>query len=183
MMPSLSATPFSSSGKSSPWYGFQDVYPSLLSGGGGNLSSRAWLINFRLWLAVFSKCYLTFWTTKETHTRKMNGIHKFQVDAIKTSRMRIFTVNPTLFKVWLSSAEMLAFFICNWLVILSTAYIKLPHLFFPNGNIWWRSWTSTCDESGVFSSHSLSTGQSADKFINCKSYVKCLYSSRSTCLS
>ena len=68
--------------------------------------------------------------TMETHTQKMNGIHKFQVDAIKRSKMRIFTDNPILFKVWLSSTVMLALLICNWLVIISSLH-RTPSPFFP----------------------------------------------------
>jgi len=61
-----------------------------------------------------------FQATRETHTWKMNGIHKFQVHAIKTSMMRIFTDNRILFKAWLSSTEALAFLICTQLVVISS---------------------------------------------------------------
>ena len=86
----------------------------------------------------------------------MNGVHKFQVDAIKTSKIRIFSDNRIPFKVWLSSTEMRAFLICTRLVItLQLTLTSNPHLFFPYSNIWWRCWTSTCDEVGVRCSHSL----------------------------
>ena len=114
----------------------------------------------------------------------MNGVHKFQVDAIKMSKIRIFTDNPILFKVWLSSVEeMCAFFICTRLVIISSLHLhQTPHLFLPNSNIRWRCRTSTCDEVGVRSSHSLSLLVSPLIGLLTKSYVKCLYSSRTTCL-
>jgi hypothetical protein len=113
----------------------------------------------------------------------MNGVHKFQVDAIKTSNIRMFTDNPILFRVWLSSTEMWGFLICTRLVIISSLHLhQIPHLFFPNSNIWWRCWTSTCDEVGIRSSHSLSLLVSPLTSQSTKSYAKCLYSNRTTCL-
>ena len=60
----------------------------------------------------------------------MNGVHKFQVDAIKTSKIRIFTDNPILFKVWLSSTEMWAFLICTRLVVISSLHLHQTPTFF-----------------------------------------------------
>lgn len=112
----------------------------------------------------------------------MNGAHKFQVDAIKTSKIRIFTDNQILFKVWLSSStEMWAFLTCTRLVVIFSLHY-IPHLFCPNSNIWWHCWTSTCDEVVVLSSHSLSLLVSPPTSLSTKSYVKCLYSGRATCL-
>jgi hypothetical protein len=66
----------------------------------------------------------------ETRTRNMNGVHKFQVDAIKMSRIRIFTDNQIPFKVWLSCTEMLAFLICAPLVIISSLRLHQTLTFF-----------------------------------------------------
>ena len=60
----------------------------------------------------------------------MNGVHKFQVDAIKTSKIRIFSNNPIRFKVWLSSSEMLVFLICTRLVIVFSFYLYQTLTFF-----------------------------------------------------
>lgn len=61
----------------------------------------------------------------------MNGVHKFQVDAIKTSKIRIFIDNQILLKVWLSSStETWAFLTYTRLVVIFSLHYIKPLTFF-----------------------------------------------------
>jgi len=134
-------------------------------------------------LFFFYLNYFVFQVTIETRTRKTSGIHKFQVHAMKTSRMRIFTDNAILFKAWLSCTELMVFLICTPSVVFSPAYFKLT--FFsqmiisddaaelPLAMKWASVVVTACYKPWSVCLQSIS----------CESHVKCLYSSRTTCLS
>ena len=112
------------------WNVFSGVNSSPLLGG-GNLLSKARLIIFRFWLTVYFYMLSYFRVIAiEIRTWNMNSVHKFQVDAIKTSKIRIFSDNPIRFKVWLSSSEMLVFLICTRLVIVFSFYLYQTLTFF-----------------------------------------------------